>query len=98
MAFRSHWGFASEFCTPGQGHEKGGVEGEGGYFRRNHLVPAPQGSSWEELNALLREALKQDEQRVIGEGTQAVGVGRHTERDELRPLAEVDFAMATVTL
>jgi transposase len=37
MAFRSHWGFASEFCTPGEGHEKGGVEVEGGYFRRNHM-------------------------------------------------------------
>ncbi|MGH9830726.1 MAG: IS21 family transposase, partial [Blastocatellia bacterium] len=35
IAFRSHGGFASEFCTPGEGHEKGGVEGEGGYFRRN---------------------------------------------------------------
>ena len=25
----SHWGFAADFCTPGEGHEKGGVEGEG---------------------------------------------------------------------
>src|SRR5882757_1080364 len=41
IAFRSHWGFQSEFCTPGEGHEKGGVEGEGGYFRRNHRVPVP---------------------------------------------------------
>jgi hypothetical protein len=41
IAFRSHWRFAAEFCTPGEGHEKGGVEGEGGYFRRNHLVPVP---------------------------------------------------------
>jgi hypothetical protein len=31
IAFRSHWGFESEFCTPGEGHEKGGVEGEGGH-------------------------------------------------------------------
>ena len=28
IAFRSHWGFASEFCNPAAGHEKGGVEGE----------------------------------------------------------------------
>jgi len=41
LAFRSHWRFAAEFCTPGEGHEKGGIEGEGGYFRRNHLVPGP---------------------------------------------------------
>ena len=32
IAFRSHWKFQAEFCTPGEGHEKGGVEGEAGYF------------------------------------------------------------------
>ena len=42
IAFRSHWDFESEFCTPAEGHEKGGVEGEGGYFRRNHMVPVPK--------------------------------------------------------
>ncbi len=47
IAFRSHWGFESEFCTPGEGHEKGGVEAENGYFRRNHLVPLPKVGSWE---------------------------------------------------
>jgi hypothetical protein len=35
IAFRSHWGFEAEFCTPGEGHEKGGVEGEGGQFEVN---------------------------------------------------------------
>lgn len=25
IAFRSHWRFASEFCTPAEAHEKGGV-------------------------------------------------------------------------
>ena len=24
IAFRSHWGFTADFCTPGKGHEKGG--------------------------------------------------------------------------
>ncbi len=36
VAFRSHWRFASEFCTPGKGNEKGGVEGEVRRYRRNH--------------------------------------------------------------
>ena len=31
MAFRSHWGFGSEFGNPERGNEKGGVEGEVGY-------------------------------------------------------------------
>jgi len=36
-------GFGSFFCIPGPGgaHEKGGVEGEIGRFRRRHLVPVP---------------------------------------------------------
>ena len=45
VAFRSHHGFEAFYCHPGVegAHEKGGVEGEGGRFRRNHLVPAGEG-------------------------------------------------------
>ena len=39
IAFRSHWGFQSEYCNPASGNEKGGVEGEVGRYRRNWLVP-----------------------------------------------------------
>lgn len=41
VAFRSHWSIDPFYCQPGlQGaHEKGGVEGQIGWFRRNHLVP-----------------------------------------------------------
>ena len=42
VAFRSHWRFEAEFCTPAEPHEKGGIEGEAGYFRRNHWVPVPE--------------------------------------------------------
>jgi hypothetical protein len=35
------------------GHEKGGVEGEVGRFRRNHLVPQPDVATLGELNARL---------------------------------------------
>lgn len=96
IAFRSHWGFESEFCTPGEGHEKGGVEGEGGYFRRNHLVPVPKVNSWEELNALLLEACQQEEQRIIGGRTQTVGEGMNIEREHLRALPEEGFDLAAV--
>lgn len=35
------------YCRPGieGAHEKGGVEGQIGYFRRNHFVPVPEASS-----------------------------------------------------
>jgi len=44
VAFRSWAGFDAFYCQPGIGgaHEKGGVEGEGGRFRRTHLVPVPK--------------------------------------------------------
>jgi transposase len=42
-AFRSHFGLEAFYCQPGieGAHEKGGVEGQIGWFRRNHLVPVP---------------------------------------------------------
>jgi hypothetical protein len=40
----------AEFCTPGEGHEKGGVEGELGYFRRNHRVPVAVAADLAALN------------------------------------------------
>jgi transposase len=94
IAFRSHWDFESEFCTPAEGHEKGGVEGEGGYFRRNHLVPIPNVGSWEEFDALLRFP-KEDEQRIIGERAQLVREGMLIERNHLQALKE-GFDLAAV--
>ena len=42
VSFRSYYTYRARFCTPGQGREKGGVEGHIGYARRNFLVPVPE--------------------------------------------------------
>jgi hypothetical protein len=63
IAFRSHGHFEVDFCTPGAGHEKGGVEGEQGYFRRNHWVPVPQAEHLQALTAQVLTACRQDEGR-----------------------------------
>jgi transposase len=55
VAFRSHWRFEAEFCTPAEPHEKGGIEGEAGYFRRNHWVPAGLVIEREQLLPLAQE-------------------------------------------
>jgi transposase len=96
IAFRSHWGFESEFCTPGEGHEKGGVEAENGHFRRNHLVPLPKVRSWDQLNAYVEQESKQDQQRIIGERSHTVGAGMCLEREHLLALAEEGFQLASV--
>ena len=67
IALRSHYGFDSFFCTPGKegAHEKGGVEGEIGRFRRRHLVPVPAVASLAALNQLIAAGDLVDDGRVI---------------------------------
>jgi transposase len=67
IALRSHYQFDSFFCIPGPegAHEKGGVEGEIGRFRRRHLVPVPSAGSLAELNQRIAAAGIIDDGRVI---------------------------------
>jgi transposase len=97
IAFRSHWQYQAEFCTPGEGHEKGGVEGEGGYFRRNHWVPVPVASDLEALNQKLLEACRADESRILSGQTDRVGVRLLAEREHLLPLAAEPFDLAEIS-
>ena len=97
IAFRSHWGFEAEFCTPGEGHEKGGVEGEVGYFRRNHWVPVPQAKDLAELNEQLLAACHQDEQRLIAGRAESVGTAMQAEQEHLLPLPPEGFDLAEVS-
>ncbi len=71
--FHSHYLFDSRFCTPGQGHEKGGVESAVGYGRRNFLVPTPQVTNFDELNRLLVEACRDDDLRTIDRSAHSIG-------------------------
>jgi len=97
IAFRSHWKFEAVFCTPGEGHEKGGIEGEGGYFRRNHWVPVPQAKDLEDLNEQLLAACYDDERRKIAGREMTVGQAVLAEREHLLPLAEEGFDLAEVS-
>jgi transposase len=96
IGFRSHWGFASEFCTPGEGHEKGGVEGEGGQYRRNYLTPVPKVRNLEELNQLMAAGSLEEQNRVIAGRSQTIGAGMIAEREHLLPLAEEGFDLASL--
>lgn len=100
VAFRSHHGFDAFYCNPGVegAHEKGGVEGEGGRFRRNHLVPVPVVATMAELNDLLVGYDLAGDQRRIGNRTMSIGQHFELEADLLRPLpAEVFETGLTLT-
>jgi transposase len=92
-AFRSHYGFDAFYCMPGEegAHEKGGVEQEGGRFRRAHLVPVPEVASLEELNARLTKIDEAEDERILRGKLTTVGFNCRVEADELAPLPGEDF-------
>jgi transposase len=91
VSFRSHYLFESHFCTPAQGHEKGGVENGVGFSRRNFLVPIPEVASFEALNQhLLKECLKNDGRRMRGKSL-TIGQAWEQERGFLRPQPAFEY-------
>jgi hypothetical protein len=93
IALRSHYGFDSFFCQPGidGAHEKGGVEGEVGRFRRCHLVPVPQVGSLAELNDQIAAAVAADDGRRVAHRAETVGQAFVAERGGLHPLPAEPF-------
>ena len=93
VAFCSHWAIEPWYCQPGQqgAHEKGGVEGDVGWFRRNHLVPVPQVDSIAQLNELIDGYDRADEARRIGARMHTIGEAFAQEKTLLRPLPVEPF-------
>lgn len=98
IALRSHYGFDSFYCIPGieGAHEKGGVEGEVGRFRRRHLVPVPVVASMAELNELLAAGDRVDDERHIARRPSSVGVAAAGELASMRELPAEAFDAAAV--
>ena len=97
-AFRSWYGFEAFYCIPGLegAHEKGGVEGEIGRFRRGFLVPVPHVASLGELNAQLAGADITDGRRHIGYRAASVAQDFAAEQRFLSPLPDEGFDTGTV--
>lgn len=92
-AFRSHVGFEAFYCQPGIGgaHEKGGVEGQIGWFRRNHMVPVPEVDTLAELNAMVEAWDVADDSRRIGGRVRTIGEMFAVEAPLLRPMPKEAF-------
>ncbi|MEA2370751.1 MAG: hypothetical protein QOH12_1145 [Solirubrobacteraceae bacterium] len=101
VALRSHYLFDSVFTTPGLAgaHEKGGVEGEVGRHRRNHLVPVPTVGSIAALNRLLLAGCQEDLDRTINGRSGTVAEQFALERAVLQALPGEPFdATETATV
>ena len=99
IALRSHYLFEGEFCLVGEegAHEKGGVEGSVGRFRRTHLVPVPKAESYAALNHLLLDACAKDDLRTIEGHRQIVAEDWLREQGALLPLPAEEFSCVEVS-
>jgi hypothetical protein len=96
ITFRSHYGFDVFYCQPGVegAHEKGGVEGEVGRFRRRWFVPVPQVASLQELNLRLAEADAVEDARHVDGRAHAIGTDFAAEAPRLGRLPVEAFDCA----
>jgi hypothetical protein len=93
VALRSHYLYESSFTRKGKegAHEKGGVEGDVGRWRRTYLVPVPEVGVLAELNDRLAAACSTDLGRTIRGRRETVGEALGQEVDLLRPLPTEPF-------
>jgi transposase len=96
VALRSHYGFDAFYCQPGieGAHEKGGVEGEVGRFRRAHFAPMPTAGSLAELNEMIAAAEDREDGRRIAFRPDTIGEAFAAETPTLRPLPDRPFDTA----
>lgn len=95
LALQSAYRFRAHHCTPGEGHEKGLVEGLVGYARRTYLVPIPEVGSFDELNLRLARETAAEERKHRARQTETVGERFAAERPLLAPLPVRPFLPCT---
>jgi transposase len=98
VALRSHYAYDSFYCRPGKdgAHEKGGVEGEVGRFRRRNLTPVPHVGSLAALNEALAAADAREDARRIDRRPLSVGAMFAAEQSLLNPLPHNVFDASTL--
>ena len=95
IGFRSYYLFESNYCTPAQGHEKGGVESDVGYAQRNFFAPIPQAKDFASLNIQLHQDCLNDMQRRVRGEERLVDEVLNAEKAALLPLIPVDYPACT---
>src|SRR5713226_3948297 len=86
LHFHSVYRFEALFANVHAGWEKGSVENLVGYARRNYLVPLPEGTDLETINAELRQNCLADQQRIMAGRTDPIASRLAVERACLGPL------------
>jgi transposase len=94
-ALASHYLFEPCFCRPGEGHDKGGVEGRGKAVRRQALTPIPTAPTLDAINQVL--LARMDARLATGRdgAGDTIGMRFAVEAPAFRPLPVPFVAEAT---
>lgn len=97
-ALASHYLFEPCFCRPGEGHDKGGVEGRGKAVRQQALTPIPRASTLEAINQAL--LARMDARLVTGRDQTGATIATRFAGDAaaFRPLPAPFLAEATTVV
>ena len=96
--FKLHYRFQAIFCNPGKGNEKGNVEVDVGYVRRNALPSTPPGDDLDVLNDKLSQFSQNDRNRPHYSKRQLISNLHQEDRKRLLKLPVQEFEPVTTTL
>lgn len=96
VAFQAHYGFKAEFCGPGKGNEKGGVEGAVKYGRHEIFSPMPSVDGRTDVQALCDAYMEREMGRRPRGRSATVGEMWALEESELAALPATRFVGARV--
>jgi len=94
-ALASHYLLEPCFCRPGEGHDKGGVEGRGKAIRQQALVPIPSGPTLAAINAALLARMDARLETTRDAAGQTIGQRFAEEQRQWRPTPSAFTAEAT---
>ena len=83
---QSHYLFEDRFGRPGQGNDKGNVEGTVGYARRNFMVPVPRAEDYRALNDHLEARCLDRMDAVLRGHSETIGQRMERDLEALAPL------------
>jgi len=93
--FQAHYGFKAEFCRPGKGNEKGGVENEVKWTSQEVFSPIPRVDGRAGVQALLDALAERELDRRVSGEERTIGEQWRLEQSELLPLPPTRFEAAT---
>ncbi len=88
---QSHYLFKDRFARPARGNEKGNVEGNIGFCRRNFMVPIPRFDTFDAFNAWLEQQCLARQNDTLRDHSETIGERLMRDLDALMALPTTPF-------